>query len=370
MTSISFYVPPPTPTPLPPNRPATLRDDDRARSFLQHTPAMQMDSLPGHLKEALVQVEKRMGLRILTIVQDDEEDDEDEEGEDKVKITTFKLTMQAGQRLTLILYLGTTEASEQANTYATLLRALHHLTTPTPMPNKVNDKLDDQRRGHNFQTPLRILPPLAILESSGWTAIILEDLSSTLNFSTSTKPAFYHTGTSIRACPSIQGAGRLSDIISPEELSMLQSHILEHMDDLPLPSHISSSSHKTRIARLQVIQQQQQQSGQLKSGSQRKDSAVAGLGYSPESAFRTNLEEAGRRSRATRTFETSPERKKVGGDGVEEGEVAEMLVDIELLCHPSTRSIRLAQGTQTLYLELHPTAVRRLTAVQLLSDRA
>ncbi|CAD6888842.1 unnamed protein product [Tilletia controversa] len=369
MASISFYVPPPTPTPLPPNRPAALRDSHRAQALLQHNPAIQLDTLPEHVKEALAQLEQKTRLRTLTIVQeDDEEDDEDEDATDQVKITTYKLTMQAGQRLTLLLYLGSPQASHHANTYATLLRALHHLTAPIPTSSPNNDN----RHHHHFQTPLRILAPLAIFECAKCTAVVLEDLGATLNLPTSSSSPERSAGNAIRASAPVQASGRLQDVLSPSELAMLQSHILENMDDLPLPSHITTSRTHQRIARLQVIPTSSSSSNgssSLKAGSQRKDSAVAGLGYSPESVFRTtDLEEAGRRSRATRTFETSPERNGAGPD--EEGmEVAEMLVDIELLCHPSTRTIRLAQGAQTLYLELHPAAVRRLTTVQLLRDR-
>ncbi|KAL9936806.1 hypothetical protein V8E36_004041 [Tilletia maclaganii] len=388
MASLSFYVPPPRPAaPLPINRPAFLRDVHRIKQ-LQAT-LIHQDNRSAQLQAALAQVESSTGLCSVMVAHDDDDEHGEDSDEDTVKIKTYKLTMQSGQHLRLILYTGsssTTQTLSQAHTYASLLSALHSLTAPGKMASTLG-------KPELHHSPLRILRPRGLFAASDWAAVLVEDLGASLHLDS--PPAPWHrnvqtegvkmAGTGIRALTSIQ-AGSLADILSTTELDMLRSHLLQHFDDVALPladdlihlntkssevdDLVSSTTVLPHFSRLQIIQPV---ADGLPNAGQRKDSAIAGLGYSPESAFAmlrraptADVAEMRERSRSARTFEPSPER---GLDKPQHANVAELLVNVELLCHPKTHAIRLGQGGQKLFLHPSPAAVARLVSVQLLSER-
>ncbi|KAK0536088.1 hypothetical protein OC835_002160 [Tilletia horrida] len=394
MTSISFYVPPPTPTPLPPNRPSPLRDSRRSELHQQN---LIRCPLSEHLTHALIQLEHRLGLRCLTLLYDDDNDGDNDEDEDGVSMASYKLGMQTGQHLTLVLYTGP-KASTHAHTYASLLSALHHLTSSTTDAQQQQQQQPRGRSGPPAFSPIRVLRPLHLLESTSprtlsWSAVLVEDLAATLNLPTqhhqqrnsqTSIKAQQNGGNAIRTLASAR-AGTVDDLLTPHEHELLRAHLLQYFDDVSLPEQLHLSTQTLRLARLQVVQtahgagpgpgpghgkemmgKDRDGAQRLRAAGQRKDSAVGGLGYSPESAFRTS--ELRERSRATRTFDPSPERgTKERRD--DEPEIGEILVDVELLCGASTRAIRLNQGGQKLYLDLNPAHVRQMSCTQLLSER-
>ncbi|KAK0551447.1 hypothetical protein OC846_002024 [Tilletia horrida] len=371
MASISFYRPPPTPTPLPPNRPHALRDVRRSAERVTHESRWTES---GQLREAIDQVELQTNLRCLSVLLETDMDHESS-AEQHVETQSYKLTMQSGQIYSLALFTADPKSApphqcfSQASTFASLLSSLHLLTAPRHCLSSQRGPAVSPLRFHRPIMP--VMEGTASSGEGGWAAVLLEDLSTHL----------------IGGSPN-RRAGTLSEILTKGELHELRTHLLTSFEDINLPSPVYTTvidehGKKTDrvITRVQLVSVNANEQGSgdqsLQASGQRKDSGIAGLGYSPESAFRNMMfdEQSDRtamrlRSQATPSFERSPERRPEEAKPTKTDAIAaEMLINVDLFCSPSTSGTRINLGCPLLYLKLFPVEVLRSTTIQLLADR-